>query len=176
MVQRVEVQIRPIRPEDAAELRQGLRRLSARTRLQRFHAPVVELTPDQWDYLTKVDGRDHVALVATLAAPWDAWRAGQIVGVARFIRDRADASIAEVAFVVYDALQRRGIGSALRDALLAAAWRLGVRAFRAHTLYENHAVRRLLSEPALVPAGHHDGALLLRIVPSAEHPDTVPGP
>ena len=173
MEHRVEVTIRPIRPEDAPELRQGFRRLSPRTRLQRFHAPVVDLTPNQWDYLTNVDGYDHVALVATLARPAGRWRAGRIVGVARFIRDRLDPSIAEVAFVVYDALQRRGIGSALRDALLDVAWRVGVRAFRAHTLYENHAVRRLLAEPALVPSGHQDGALLLRIVPSPEHPDTV---
>jgi RimJ/RimL family protein N-acetyltransferase len=158
---RLRLTIRAIRPDDAGALREGLRRLSPRTRYQRFHAAISHLTPEQWVYLTDVDGHDHVALVACLARRTEYAEKGAIVGVARFIRDRDEPTVAEVAFVVYDDLQGHGVGSALRDALIAEARARGVRTFRAHVLPDNGAMRRLLR--GLVFLSERDGVIDVRL-------------
>ena len=54
-----------------------------------------------------------------------------------------------VAFLVDDLYQRRGVGSALRDELIAAAHARGARRLCAHVLPLNVGIRRLLTAPAL---------------------------
>lgn len=151
------IDLRPIRPDDLPELRAGLRRLSPDTRFQRFHAAVLDLSPAQWAYLTQVDGHDHVAFVACTRERVGEVGPGRIVGVARFIRAREEPTRAEVAFVVYDGAQGRGVGAALRDALVAAACEHGVKTFRAHILAGNFAMRRLLQGGALQVLRDEDG-------------------
>jgi acetyltransferase len=129
--------IRPVRPDDTVRLRVLLGELSAETRYMRFHQVVSDLTPAQWRYLTCVDGRDHVALVACVGR--------RIVGVCRYIRDRERRDVAEVAFVVSDELQRRGLGRRLRDRLVAVARSNGIRSFEAFVTPQNFRIRRLLS-------------------------------
>lgn len=151
------IDLRPIRPDDLPELRAGLRRLSPDTRFQRFHAAVADLSPAQWAYLTQVDGHDHVAFVAVTREPVGDVGAGRIVGVGRFIRSREVPTRAEVAFVVYDGAQGRGVGAALRDALIGAACERGVLTFRAHILVGNTSMRRLLESGALQLLRDEDG-------------------
>jgi len=155
--------LRPIDAEDLEELKRGLQRLSPETRTKRFHFPVSQLSDAQWAYLTKVDGVDHVAYVACLEEDFEDAVAGSIVGVGRFIRDAKDPRIAEVAFVVHDSVQRRGIGRALRDAIREAALERGIEFFRAHILPSNIGVRRLLETPSLVRLGEREGAVDFRI-------------
>ncbi|MBX3232154.1 MAG: GNAT family N-acetyltransferase [Labilithrix sp.] len=155
--------LRPIVPADVAELKRGLIRLSPETRIKRFHAPVSQLTDAQWDYLTNVDGVDHVAYAACLEEAFEDAPPGAIVGVGRFIRDPKDPRIAEVAFVVHDNVQRRGIGRALRDAIRDAAIDRGVEFFRAHVLPSNLGMRRLLETPSLIRLGEREGAIDFRI-------------
>jgi GNAT superfamily N-acetyltransferase len=158
---KVPFMIRPIRRSDVDMLREGLAQLSSRTRYERFHAVVNALTDEQWEYLTNVDGVDHVALVAYLTREFRGARAGQIIGVARFVRDTRDPTRAEVAFVVHDDVQRCGVGSALRDALVRAARRRGISIFRAQVLADNVAIRRLLAPLPIVRT--HVDSLEVRI-------------
>lgn len=151
--------LRPIDPDDIAELKDGLQRLSPETRTKRFHFPVSQLSNDQWRYLTHVDGIDHVAYVACLEEDFEDAVRGSIVGVARFIRDTTDPRVAEVAFVVHDRVQRRGIGRALRDALCSAARDRGIEILRAHVQSSNYGVRRLLETPSLIRLRERDGAI-----------------
>ena len=139
--------IRPVRPDDTVRLRALLGELSAETRYMRFHQVVSDFTPAQWRYLTCVDGRDHVALVACVGR--------RIVGVCRYIRDPKRRDVAEVAFVVSDELQRRGLGRRLRDRLVAVARSNGIRSFEAFVTPQNIRIRRLLSGGglALVASG-----------------------
>jgi hypothetical protein len=58
------VLIRPIEPDDRAALAEGFERLSAESRYRRFFAPMPRLRERDLDYLTRVDHRDHEALVA----------------------------------------------------------------------------------------------------------------
>lgn len=159
------VRLRPIRPDDLPELRSGLRRLSPDTRFQRFHAAVDDLSAAQWRYLTEVDGHDHVALVACTAVPLAGLPEGSIVGVARFIRAKDDPTNAEIAFLVHDRVQGRGIGRTLRDALVVEGRARGIATFRAHVLPSNVAMRRLLHDGALELLGEHDGAFDVALAP-----------
>lgn len=155
--------LRPIRPDDVDELKRGLKLLSPETRMRRFHHPVSELSDEQWRYLTDVDGVDHVALVACLDEECDGFPRGTIVGVGRFIRDKDEPNVAEVAFVVHDQVQRRGVGRKLRDAIRDAALARGIELFRAHILPSNMAIRRLLDTPWLARVRESGGAIDFRI-------------
>src|SRR4051795_9848910 len=59
-----QVWIRPISPEDAFGLQDGLRHLSAETIQRRFLGAKPRFTAAELRYLTQVDGVDHIALVA----------------------------------------------------------------------------------------------------------------
>jgi RimJ/RimL family protein N-acetyltransferase len=150
------VAIRPIRPDDKLELAAGLRRLSDESVQRRFLAPKTRFSQSELRYLTEVDGHDHVALVAERL---DGSGDERAAGVARFVRLPEDPETAEMAIVVTDALQGRGLGSLLADALAEAALAHGVRRFSATVLSENYAVQRLLSRISrkLERSGHSRG-------------------
>src|SRR4051794_37135717 len=111
-----DIALRRITPRDKDGLVAGLGRLSERSVYQRFLAPKPRLTRSELRYLTEVDFVDHYALVAVLAQSPDV-----IVGVGRWVRDADDPSAAEVAIVVADDVQERGVGTRLGGALAAAA-------------------------------------------------------
>jgi hypothetical protein len=58
----------------------GFRRLSVRSRYQRFFTAAPKLRAREVAYLTQIDHHNHEALVAIVPAT------GVIVGVARFVR------------------------------------------------------------------------------------------
>jgi GNAT superfamily N-acetyltransferase len=130
--------IRALRAADSAAVRRWFRGLSANTRYQRFHTQVTDLSEEQWHYLLNVDGIDHVALLAMANT--------RVVGVGRLIVHPGES---ELAFLVDDHYQRRGVGSALRDELIAAAQQRNARRLCAHVLPLNIGIRRLLTAPAL---------------------------
>lgn len=138
------VVVRHIRPEDEPELQRGFSRLSASSRYRRFQGVVNELTPRTLHYLTHVDGKDHVALVATTLP--DAAGKTTGLGVARFVREQADPTRAEVALIVADASQHKGLGRILAVAIARAARERGIRRFKGPILRDNVPIRRLLDE------------------------------
>ena len=132
--------IRPIEPEDAGELRRGLRRLSALTAYRRFRAHITTVSADQLDFLTRNDHVRHEALAALDP------EVGSVVGVVRYVCDPAQPAQAELTYVVADAWQRRGVGSALIDRLATHARAAGVERFIVTTLAVDAPARRLLTE------------------------------
>jgi RimJ/RimL family protein N-acetyltransferase len=133
-----EVIVRPISPADKRLLAEGLARLSPRSARFRFLAPKTRLTSAELRYLTEIDFVDHYALIAVRAdAPWRA------AAVGRWVRDRERPDVAELAIVVDDELQRRGLGTALVFALADAARARGIGRFTGTALTENVAARRL---------------------------------
>jgi acyl-CoA synthetase (NDP forming)/GNAT superfamily N-acetyltransferase len=119
--------LRPICPSDTEALRTFHERLSLNTVYFRYFAPHPELSTDELSHLTNVDYVNRVALVVV-------WR-GDIIGVGRF--DRIDADSAEVAFVIRDDVQGRGVGSLLLEHLAAAGRERGYRTFIAEVLPQN---------------------------------------
>jgi RimJ/RimL family protein N-acetyltransferase len=135
-----QVLIRPIEATDKRRLSVALGRLSRETIHRRFLSAKPRLTAAELRYLTEVDGRDHIALVATLASDPDS-----IVAVARCVRFADARDTAEFAIVVGDPLQGRGLGSLLARELATAATSTGIRRFSATMAEENVAVRRLIA-------------------------------
>ena len=58
-----------------------------------------------------------------------------------------------MAFLIGDAQQRRGIGSALRDVLVQIGRSRGYRKLYAFVLPENIAIRKLLHTPSTIDRG-----------------------
>lgn len=149
------VTLRHVHPEDAPELKRGLERLTPQSRYRRFLGAVTTLTDEQLRYLTCVDGRDHVAIVAVARGP-DGSESG--LGIARFIRQKDDPSAAEAAITVIDDAQGKGIGRLLALALARAAYERDVRRFRGQILADNVAVRQLLTDVGAVITQSKDAA------------------
>jgi RimJ/RimL family protein N-acetyltransferase len=132
------VVLRPICPADAPLLQAGLLQLSERTRYLRFHAPRGEFSPDELRFLTDVDGETHFALTAfTLPRR-------RLVAVGRFVRSGARPAEAELALVVADAVQGKGLGLLLLSRLREAALERNVTRFTGTVLEENRPMRSLL--------------------------------
>jgi succinyl-CoA synthetase alpha subunit/GNAT superfamily N-acetyltransferase len=131
------VHLRPISPEDAEGINGLMERSSDQTRYYRFFGPMKRLSERDLHRFTHVDHVDRVAFVVLLGE--------QIVAVGRFDRypDTADA---EVAFLVEDAHQRRGLGSVLLEHLAAAARERGIKNFVAEVLAQNSTMVRVFQD------------------------------
>ena len=165
-----QIVIRPIEPEDAGELRRGLRRLSALTAYRRFRAHITTASAEQLDYLTRIDHVRHEALAALDP------EVGSVVGVVRYVCDPAQPSQAELTYVVADAWQHRGVGSALIDRLATRARAAGVERLIVTTLAVDARARRLLTRVA-EPIGERDQDGVIETTarlrpPASQHPMT----
>jgi RimJ/RimL family protein N-acetyltransferase len=145
-----EIVVRPIQPDDRAELAAGMRRLSPESRYRRFFTPTSELTESQLTYLTEVDHHDHEALVAVEPGTEHG------IGVARFIRSPEDSERAEVAVAVADSWQGQGVATALLDRLAERARAEGVRRFSAEILSDNRPMLELIEEVGPVTTKQRD--------------------
>jgi len=132
------VHIRPIRPDDAAAIVALHSRFSERTRYLRYFSPYPRIPPRDLERFVTVDHRDREALVAELG--------DQLIAVGRYERLGPQAEEAEVAFVVEDAHQGRGIGSVLLEHLAAAAAEAGITRFVAEVLPQNAAMLRVFAD------------------------------
>ncbi len=131
--------LRPIEPGDKARLSLALGRLSQETIRRRFLAAKPRFSSGELRYLTEVDGRNHIALVALLADDPES-----IVAVARCVRLPERPDTAEFAIVVGDPLQGRGLGTLLARELARTARAAGIRRFAATMLGDNAAIRRVM--------------------------------
>jgi acyl-CoA synthetase (NDP forming)/RimJ/RimL family protein N-acetyltransferase len=125
------VHLRPVVPSDADAILAFHGRMSDRTRYLRYFGAYPQIPPRDLERFTTVDHRDRVAFVALLG--------DDIVAVARY--ERIDKGpTAEVAFVVEDRHQNRGLGPILLEHLAAAARERGIERFVAEVLAENSAM------------------------------------
>lgn len=131
------VHLRPVIPSDADGLVAFHGRLSERTRYFRYFGAYPRIPQRDLERFSVVDHHDRVAFVALLG--------DDIVAVGRYERLEHGPS-AEVAFVVDDAHQGRGLGSILLEHLAAAASECGLRRFVAEVLAENAAMVRVFRD------------------------------
>lgn len=124
------IAIRAVSPRDMAAFREFVRALSPGARYHRFLAGLQDLTPALARLLTQPPGERHLGLVAL--------DGGSIVGEARYAVEEPGGP-GELAIVVADPWQRRGVGSRMLAAL------------RGHA--RAHQVRRLVGEVAATNAG-----------------------
>ena len=128
----LELLLRPVNISDEDLLKDFFHRLSDKSLYQRFMS-VRKDTPDE--HLHKfvlVDYSKEMAILATLRGEW-----GEVVaGVGQYyVHDQCRT--AEVAFIVRDDFQNRGIGTELLKYLTHLATRQGLLGFTAEVLMEN---------------------------------------
>ena len=122
------VRLRPLRPDDGPGLLDLAARLSDETIYNRFFTHRRPQTDEDVRPFLDLDYRERFALVAELDR--------SIVAVGRYMWD-PDQDSAEVAFVVEDRHQLRGIGSILLEFLAVIARSNGIDRFHATTLPAN---------------------------------------
>lgn len=147
------VRLRPITPDDADRLQQFHRALSDRTRYLRYFGPYPQISPKDLYRSTHVDHRDRVGLVLELGE--------QIIAVGRYeLLDRSGSRAAEVAFVVADEHQGRGLGSVLLEHLAGAAAENKIDTFVAEVLAENTVMVTVFRDAGYQVERSRDGSVL----------------
>ena len=132
-------ELRPLHAGEREPLRAVFAGLSPASRTDRYLTGVHHLTQAMEEALSAVDGRRHIAWLATVA--------GRPAGIARALH--VAPATAELAFEVVDEHQGRGLGAALLDAVTTVAMMRGVRRVQATTLPSNHRSLRLFARMGL---------------------------
>ncbi len=132
------VHLRPIRTDDAPAIVAFHSRMSERTRYLRYFSPYPRIPEADLKRFVTVDHDSREAFVVTSGA--------RIMAVGRYERLGPDSPDAEVAFVVEDAYQGRGIGSVLLEHLAEAAREVGISRFVAEVLPQNGGMLRVFSD------------------------------
>ncbi len=148
--------LRPIQAEDADLFVAFYARLSPESIRYRFFAPHPTLSPAEVKRFTEVDNDERVGLAAVLG--------GNLVAVGRYDR-LPGTDVAEVAFVVDDVHQGRGLGSVLLEHLAAIAAERGIRRFEADVLIENVRMVRVFSDAGYQSTRSYEDSALHLVFP-----------
>ncbi|MFI9821192.1 GNAT family N-acetyltransferase [Streptomyces sp. NPDC052013] len=137
--------IRPITVDDAERLVSFYEQVSDESKYFRFFAPYPRLSAKDVHRFTHHDFVDRVGLAATIG--------GEFIATVRYDRIGADgtpasapADEAEVAFLVQDAHQGRGVASALLEHIAAVARERGIRRFAAEVLPANTKMIKVFTD------------------------------
>ncbi|MET9975999.1 GNAT family N-acetyltransferase [Streptomyces microflavus] len=137
--------IRPITTDDAERLVSFYEQVSDESKYYRFFAPYPRLSDRDVHRFTHHDYVDRVGLAVTIG--------GEFIGTVRFDRINeqgrpasAPADEAEVAFLVQDAHQGRGVASALLEHIAAVARERGIRRFAAEVLPANNKMIKVFRD------------------------------
>ncbi|MGW8885706.1 bifunctional acetate--CoA ligase family protein/GNAT family N-acetyltransferase [Streptomyces sp. NPDC055749] len=162
--------IRPITTDDAERLVSFYEQVSDESKYYRFFAPYPRLSAKDVHRFTHHDYVDRVGLAVTTG--------GEFIATVRYDRidDRgrpapAPADEAEVAFLVQDAHQGRGVASALLEHIAAVARERGIRRFAAEVLPANNKMIKVFRDAGYTQQrSFEDGSvhLMLDLEPTAE--------
>jgi acyl-CoA synthetase (NDP forming)/RimJ/RimL family protein N-acetyltransferase len=158
------VHLRPICPEDADGLTGLMDRSSEQTRYYRFFGPMRRLSDKDLHRFTHVDHDNRVAFVILLG--------DQVIAVGRYDR-YPGTDDAEVAFLVEDAHQRRGLGSVLLEHLAAAARERGITRFVAEVLAQNGQMVRVFQDAGYKAERTYEEGVVHLTFPIAQTEDAL---
>jgi len=158
MADGVDVTIRPIRPQDAAIEQAFVRGLSPETKFFRFMNALRELTPAMLARFTQIDYSREMALIAVIEENAETAE----IGIARYAIDPGCESC-EIAIVVGDRWQRRGVGAQLFGCLIDAARWHGLRTMEGDVLANNTAMLRLAASLGFTIIPHTEDPAIKRI-------------
>ncbi|MGW7366200.1 bifunctional acetate--CoA ligase family protein/GNAT family N-acetyltransferase [Streptomyces sp. NPDC054841] len=162
--------IRPITTEDAERLVSFYEQVSDESKYYRFFAPYPRLSAKDVRRFTHHDYVDRVGLAATVG--------GEFIATVRYDRINADgmpasapADEAEVAFLVQDAHQGRGVASTLLEHIAAVARERGIRRFAAEVLPANNKMIKVFTDAGYTQKHSFEGGsvhLTLDLEPTAK--------
>jgi acyl-CoA hydrolase/GNAT superfamily N-acetyltransferase len=135
-----QINFRPIHPTDEPRMRELFYTLSQEALYYRFMQHIKNVPGKQIQDFTYIDYRSELALVGTLPEA----HGEDIIAIGRYYLDKK-TNRAEVAFVVRDEWNRRGIGSFLYKHLANIARGNGIAGFTAEVLRENKPMQTVFN-------------------------------
>ncbi|HEY9374796.1 GNAT family N-acetyltransferase [Streptomyces sp.] len=155
--------IRPITVDDADRLVSFYEQVSDESKYYRFFAPYPRLSAKDVHRFTHHDYVDRVGLAATVG--------GEFIATVRYDRIDDDgrpapapADEAEVAFLVQDAHQGRGVASALLEHIAAVARERDIRRFAAEVLPANNKMIKVFTDAGYTQKrSFEDGSVRLHL-------------
>ena len=127
------ITFRPIKPSDEEGMRRLFYRFSDTSVYYRYFTPVTAMPHAKMQEYVNIDYTDTMSIVGLTG------RAGEerVVAEGRYVKGRKEG-FAEVAFVVDEAFQNRGIASGMLEMLTTTAKKRGFKGFTAQVLSSNH--------------------------------------
>ena len=144
------IEIRALRRDDEADMLAAIGKASAQSLQRRFFVMKRHFSDKEIAFFLDVDFKNHVAIVAVA----DEAGGKVIVGGGRYIV--YEPGQAEMAFVVIDAWQGRGVGSILMRHLIKIASDTGLKELTAEVLPENAAMIKVFGKFGFSPATRRD--------------------
>ncbi|MFZ3255168.1 MAG: bifunctional acetate--CoA ligase family protein/GNAT family N-acetyltransferase [Syntrophales bacterium] len=146
------VLLRPIRPEDEPAEHEMLSTLSQETLRTRFFSAIKDISHEWLILFCNIDYDRHMAIVAELRENGKK----KMIGVARLIMN-PDLTSGEVAVLVHDRFQGKGLGYKLVEVLIEIARERGLEDVRADTLTENEKMLRIFRHLGFTTRGGAGG-------------------
>jgi len=150
--------LRPVRHDDGALEKAFVRGLSLESRYQRMLSGGFKVTPEWIESMTHIDYHRHMAFAVTSVIDG----VEQFVGVGRYVVNAATAG-AEVALVITDAWQGRGLGRRLLATLTEHAHSAGVQQIVGVVLATNVPMLRLARSMGFAVTSEPGDATVMRI-------------
>jgi acetyl coenzyme A synthetase (ADP forming)-like protein len=159
-------QVRPARPSDAPDLLRMLQGLSEDSRYFRYFSTAADLS-SAVAWATQVDHEQRDGLVVTTGPE------GRIVAHAGWEREEQRPERAEMALVIDDAFQGRGLGTLLLGQLAESARARGVELFVAEVLPGNHQMIGVLRDSGFAVRLRSEPGVVLVEAPTLLTPDAL---
>lgn len=160
------VLVRPIRPDDEPLTKSMFYSFSEQTVYLRYHSQLKSMPHNKLQVFCNIDYDTEMALVGVVG---DAENQ-DIVGVGRYMTDAAKLE-AEVAFVVRDDWQRKGLGTYFFEELVRIAKGQGIYHLQASVLPENSGMLKIFHRSGLsIETATVSGVVQVKMVIPKEEP------
>lgn len=137
-----------VRPENKAQIDEGLHYLSSESIRNRFMGSKKKFTPEELSYLTELDGWNHSAL-----GVMESSGARRGVGIIRMVRSSQNPAEAEVAITIIDEYQKRGLGTILLSFMILAAKEREIHQLSFTYFPQNQGIEKLLRKVGSIQVG-----------------------
>lgn len=139
-----ELLVRPIKPSDEELIKDLFYSFSEQTKYLRYHGTLRAMPHNKLQVFCNVDYETEMALVGVKGSGGHE----EIVAVGRYMTSPAKRA-AEMAFVVADSFQRKGLGTYLFHRLVEIAQQDGIQEFHADVLPENAGMLKIFHRSTL---------------------------
>lgn len=163
----LEVRFRAIRPSDEDMMRHLFYQFSDKARYMRYFTGKNIMPHKEMQKYVNIDYENTLSIVGIVQRG----RSEKIIAEARYAYDRFD-DIHELAFIVDENFQGKGIASFLFNYLIKIAQTRGIKKLRAYILPQNEAMLAVFKKsPVPSVKTHEDGAVVETIDLSSQNPD-----